>query len=167
MRKLGLFVSCSFLLIISFPVMAASVKVNSVCTESQWLNGSRASAGKIQVQCVAGPDNYYWIPLSQISKDAANAGPQEKIRRAATSSSSVQLSNNVTVVPNVIGFPSSAAAARIRSYGLFSSHHYSFEYGGGSNANCAMSGSPVVLEQSPAAGTRVYRNTQVIYVTEC
>ncbi len=57
--------------------------LNSKCTESQWLNGSKVKFGTTTAQCVAGPDAYYWIDIKQISSSASKEGPLEKKRRTS------------------------------------------------------------------------------------
>ena len=140
---------------------ANAANLNSHCTEAQWLAGSKIKVGKVTAQCVAGPDNYYWINVKEISPDAAKAGPLERISRTKATAT-------VTVyyVPDVVGLDANRAMSAILSAGLSPVHVYRSQ-GGQAGASCAMTNSGIVMGQSPRAGAQVRAHSPVQFATSC
>jgi beta-lactam-binding protein with PASTA domain len=155
---------------ITFSLPADAAALNSTCSEKDWLKGTVKVFGKTKAQCVAGPDNYYWIALKNISPDARVAGPNENKRRSNQSSAKSQSNTSnapkTTRVPNIMGFRTSIAESTLRSYGLRSSHVYRPQ-GGQAGANCAMTNSGVVTGMSIRPGTVVAVNTIITFATDC
>lgn len=167
-KFLSFVIVCMFTL--GFTTPALGVSLNSTCSEKDWLKGTVKSFGKTKAQCVAGPLDYYWIALKDISGDARAAGPNESKRRLDQSGPSTQAKSSKTAqltrVPNIMGLRTSAAQSALQSYGLRFSHVYR-PAGGQAGANCAMTNGGVVIGMSIRPGTVVPIYTTLTFATDC
>lgn len=144
------------------PLFANAAALNSRCTAKQWYAGSKVKIGKVTAQCIAGPDDYYWIDVRQVSRDAAKAGPLEKAQMAPAAKPVLQ----VAIVPSVIGLSRSQAMSMIQRAGLIGVGVYGSQ-GGQAGAACSMANAGVVISQSPSSGSRVKKKSQVQFLTSC
>ncbi|CAN2169549.1 hypothetical protein MCEMRE196_00057 [Candidatus Nanopelagicaceae bacterium] len=160
----GILVTLLMLMITSMNT-ASAAKLNSRCSEIEWLKGTVVKIGGTKAQCVAGPDDYYWIAKSQISADAAVAGPQENKRRAAQKTQTTTQAQTV-VVPNILGWPSNAAETKMRQSGL---RTVRLVRGAGGNvqATCAMSNAGIITWMSVGPGYKVPLNTLITIHSSC
>ena len=145
---------------------ASAAKLNSRCSEVDWLKGSVVKINGVKAQCVAGPDDYYWIAKSQISADAAVAGPQENKRRAAQRKTQTTTQTQTVVVPNILGWPSTAAETKMRQAGLRTVRLVR-SAGGNAQATCAMSNAGMITWMSVGPGYKVPLNTLITIHSNC